>query len=338
MTMKRANESLLRAASDRFVRLAEDPEDAGLIAEIEQWRARSGEHEQAWLEVCRTWHGLIAVSETTEVGPRALRDMGERPFGGRSGGRAVDRRPAPRRRTRRVGTLAAAAMTVAMLWWVASDGPLRLNADHATASAETNEVGLPDGSRAHLGAQSLLRVGFSERARTVELLSGEAFFEVTPDPERPFRVAAGDLDVVAIGTAFNVRITSDGVETSVAEGVVRVDGAGLPAEAETLSAGQRLTVSAAGGSAEPEAIPPTDVALWRGERLVVSDRRVGDVVADLQRYLGGSVIFTDPEVAQKRVSGTYNLAEPDRALAAVLAPFDTGHLRITPFLTVIYPR
>lgn len=60
-------------------------------------------------------------------------------------------------------------------------------------------------------------------SRTIRIDSGEAFFEVAKDSQRPFVVHAADTAITAIGTQFNVRRAAGQVVVAVAEGVVQVD-------------------------------------------------------------------------------------------------------------------
>jgi transmembrane sensor len=65
-------------------------------------------------------------------------------------------------------------------------------------------------------------VNFSARVRFVELVKGEALFEVRPDPRRPFTVTAGDASIRDVGTRFNVYRGADNTTVSVLEGEVQV--------------------------------------------------------------------------------------------------------------------
>ncbi len=66
--------------------------------------------------------------------------------------------------------------------------------------------------------QSRLRVSFSEQIRTVELIDGQALFEVAKNPARPFVVVSGKTSVRAVGTQFDVYRKSAGTVVTVLEG------------------------------------------------------------------------------------------------------------------------
>jgi FecR protein len=65
-------------------------------------------------------------------------------------------------------------------------------------------VTLADGSHVELNSQSAIAIHYDAGQRRVRLLEGEAWFEVSPDPVRPFVVEASGGTVTALGTAFNV--------------------------------------------------------------------------------------------------------------------------------------
>ncbi|WP_205945875.1 FecR family protein [Pedobacter hiemivivus] len=88
------------------------------------------------------------------------------------------------------------------------------------------EVTLPDGTKVWLNAASKLRfpVAFSANERNVEL-SGEAYFEVAKDRQRPFKVKSAQQEITVLGTHFNVNAYSDDAfaKTTLLEGSVRVN-------------------------------------------------------------------------------------------------------------------
>lgn len=149
-------------------------------------------------------------------------------------------RPAEPRPWRRRGVLAAgAALAAAAVGGLYFTMPERVR----TAVGEQRIIRLEDGSRVHVNTGSSLRIAFSGEARRVVLEQGEAFFTVTPDPGRPFIVAAGDAEIRALGTRFLVR-REDTVHVALAEGSVAVS---LGDESrQVLEAGQALSVSGDG--------------------------------------------------------------------------------------------
>ena len=84
-------------------------------------------------------------------------------------------------------------------------------------------VPMGDGSHVTLNTDSEIRIALTDTERRVELGRGEAYFEVSKDPNRPFVVRAGNKRVIAVGTKFSVRREGDDIEIVVTEGKVRVE-------------------------------------------------------------------------------------------------------------------
>lgn len=95
-------------------------------------------------------------------------------------------------------------------------------ADYSTVQGEQRTVALPDGSMVYLNTDTAIAVVYGDDERWVELLRGEALFQVASNPDRPFRVIAEGGMTEAVGTAFVIR--EDPVDTvvTVTEGVVEV--------------------------------------------------------------------------------------------------------------------
>ena len=103
-------------------------------------------------------------------------------------------------------------------------------------------VTLEDGSRVHLNHGATISTDFNQRERRVSLLSGEANFQVTHDPQRPFTVEVGGVSFQAVGTAFNLKRSSSSVAVIVTEGRVRIGEKGADLETSNsplLEPGQR---------------------------------------------------------------------------------------------------
>ncbi len=92
---------------------------------------------------------------------------------------------------------------------------------------------LADGTLVELKKGSAVEARFDSQRREINLIKGEAHFSVTKDRLRPFIVHAGGASFRAIGTAFNVRLSSEEVELLVTEGVVGVEEASIEADLET---------------------------------------------------------------------------------------------------------
>jgi transmembrane sensor len=168
------------------------------------------------------------------------------------------------------------------------------------------------------------------------LLDGQAFFNVIHDAGRPFMVEAVGATAHDIGTAFDINIAPENVVVAVQSGTVGVFFGTAPAE--TLTAGERLTIDRATWHSVRTRKPIDSIAAWRAGRLVVDNLPVGEVVQYLRRYYNGYIWVHDPALNNRRISGVYNLNDPVSALRAVVEPHAGVVTTITPFLLVVTTR
>jgi transmembrane sensor len=244
----------------------------------------------------------------------------------------LTRSAAPYRRRTLAGLAAAVAATLAILVW----GPgllLSLQADYATGIAGTRIVALEDGSSVTLGADSAIAVDFVADRRAVRLLKGEAFFDVAPDPERPFSVAARQTTTTVYGTAFDVRSLPDSIAVSVEHGRVGVEWATGDAivASDTLGADDWAEFGNDGQLAAGKLLPGS-VAGWRSGKLILQDRPMSDAVG---RNFHGSVIVTDRSLLADRITGVFDLTSPEEALVAALHVHGGQVVKISPWLLLV---
>lgn len=320
---------------DWLLRLQDAPRDGEVARQFEVWRSRSPAHDRAWARARRSWQLIGAV-------PLAYEHLWNEGQAGAHGPAAGDGRVSGARRRRRAGWkewTAGSVAIAAFAMFLAFAMPaimLRLEADYVTATAESREITLEDGSVVTLGADSAVAARMDHNMRRIILLSGEAFFEVTPDSSRPFVVASGGVDVTAFGTAFNVQLSTVATTVELARGSVGVswDRAALHDDT-SLSPGEMVVVDRHTGAMVKNSIAQHDVAAWRNGRLFVNDATIGSVVEQLRRYHPAWISLPDYRLAARRVTGLYDLRDPDRALRALVQPYE-GHVReISPYLRVV---
>ncbi|MDC7788320.1 FecR domain-containing protein [Rhodoplanes sp. TEM] len=306
---------LLDEAIDLMIRLQNDPDNPVALEMVRAWRARGPEHERVWALVSGA-HGAT--------------------------GTVLERRRKAARRgpTRRKLVVAGAVAIGGGLagWSVLPDLLARRQADHVTAKGEVRRVTLPDGSVATLGPASAIALDPAAAHRAVVLLEGMAYFEVAPDPRRPFSVRAGPLTATALGTAFDVADDAGVVAVSVRQGVVeaRAPEPGLAA-GQTLRAGDWLSVDPASHDVDRGRRDAEQIAAWRDDRIVAERVPVKALVERIARWIPGRVVLADPFIGAQRVSGLFDLADPVAALAAVVHPAGARVRRISSFLTVVSP-
>ena len=312
---------ILRQAVDWSILLDDDPDDPALRAKFEAWRAEDPLHDDAWEETRRASRLIAQTKHVTPLAPAGKRTVAT---------------PRKMRAMPRAGMLAALAATIIFAWFAAPDVIVRFNADHMTGTAEQKVITLSDGSTVRLAPESALSFADTPKERGITLLSGEAYFDVIRDPARPFTVAAEAASVTVLGTGFNVRLGAEATDVAVKHGRVRVDAESGAKDSATLEAGQWARVSADGRTLRG-AIDPDAVGGWTESRIVAIDRRLSDVLADLRRYYAGTIILTGEALAQRSVTGVFDVSDPVAAASVIVQPHGGKVRQITPWMIVISP-
>ncbi len=204
---------------------------------------------------------------------------------------------------------------------------------YSTHIGEFHRVSLSDGSTVALNTDTEVRVRYGNKTRHVELVRGEALFEVAKNPDRPFDVEAGDTTVRAVGTAFSVRLRDEGrdeqVDVVVSEGRVAIN----PPSPQTYAAGSVATVR--NGRVGATTIEDEDITgklAWTTGRLVFQGEKLSDVVDEINRYNPRKLLVADPDIAGLRIGGTFQATDPDGFARALDRTFGIkSHLVSRPF-------
>ncbi|CAI1669061.1 fec operon regulator FecR [Serratia liquefaciens] len=195
--------------------------------------------------------------------------------------------------------------------WLGFQSPLgrELRADYRTATGEIKPIVLSDGSQLVLNTASAVDVRYSAEKRLILLHSGEISL-ITGRDDRPFWVESRQGAMRALGTHFLVRENDDQTQLTVLEHAVEAQLAQFPQEKRRVNAGEQISFSAA-AFGQQQAAGNGDS--WTRGVLSVSQWRLDQVLAELARYRHGR-LDCDPAIAGLRVSGSFPLREPDRAL------------------------
>lgn len=304
-----------------WVRLDGASDAPEVLAEFQRWLAADAAHAEAYRRLQQLWSDLAEV-ERRLVPPSA--DFSPKP-----------RKTVPAKIWQRARLPLALAASLA-LWWL-SPLSLGLRADFHTGFGEVRDIALSDGSAVHLNGNSALLVQFGAGQRRLTLLRGEALFEVSPDPARPFQVQAGDGVVTALGTAFNVRLDGGRVVVGVTEHRVALElqRGGHPQRGELLE-GQQAAFSSEQGIGPVQAVDKLAAAAWRRGKLVFENRPLGEVVAELNRYHRGLLLIEDSALAERRVSGVFGTGQPLAVLAAIESSLHIHSTRLGDYLILLH--
>lgn len=298
-------ETIQQQAERWFARLRSEGCSAAEHREFDAWLAADAMHASAYAQTERLWNALGGLSDDVEL-KRAR-------HAARRAAQASMHRAAGRRRVA-IAASFAGALVVAMSSWFLGDHAATKR--YATAHGEQRSIMLADGSRVMLNTDTVLDVTLGGRIRTVQLLKGEALFDVVHDATHPFVVHADGNVVSDLGTRFDIDEGSKQTTVTVLDGSVNVERGDRAAR---LSRGQQLV--AGDGMWRQGTTDPAMAAGWSRGQLVFSATPLAQAVADANRYAREQLIIADPRLEAIKVSGEFRIGNTQALLRALESAF-----------------
>ena len=304
--------------------------DRGL-SEIEEsrfsdWVNISQTHRQCLFDIAQTWDELSVLNELSTLFPLRNNHVHKKNIFAHR---------------KNFGIAASLAIVfVSCLVWLVNSQLLSSITDSSllvlsaeTSVGEQRVLSLTDGSFIHLNTDSSVLVDFSDKRRYVHLLRGEAHFEVAHDEMRPFIVKAVNNTVTAVGTAFNIQITSaKKFELLVTDGKVLVNNKQVnnhistntelshPPEGlgELMIAGQKAVISQQ--SIQQLTLSNKQVQsdlAWQQGMLVFHGEPLAEALKEISRYTSINFTLADEQVKQRRVAGYFKAGDIQGLLFAL---------------------
>lgn len=154
----------------------------------------------------------------------------------------------------------------------------------STPKGYSHQLILPDGTRVWLNTVSAIRfpVAFTEDTREVTLV-GEAYFEVSHDTSKPFKVIANGSTIHVLGTHFNVSAYADEqhVVTTLLEGAVNVSKNGSNVE---LRPGEQAVVDGKTGQVWQSKADIQSVMAWKNGYFRFDDERIESIINKVSKW------------------------------------------------------
>jgi transmembrane sensor len=316
------NQSVSDQATAWFVRLRADDVSVDEKAQFLKWCQEDGDHAKSYDKIRLLWERLDAPSKHVSVKLAAER-------------LAVTSKFLPARQPyfRLLTTLPALVLAVLLAYRL----PVHYQnsqSDYFTAPGKQMTVALQDGSRLTLNTDSALAVDFSDRQRHIELIRGEAFFQVSPDKNRPFTVSNGSASAQAVGTAFSVKKAGSDMQVTVSEGTVKVTSDNSDATA-LIHINER--VEYLGGFVGP--VMPADILetfAWQRGQLIFKRQPLAKVVEEVNRYRSGRIMIINPRLKERIVSGVFDTSDTDGVISAIKTTLKVNSLNLSDRLVLLY--
>ncbi len=210
---------------------------------------------------------------------------------------------------RNVAAIAVIALTVVGLISVLSN---RQSAEMQFAEVgalrgQKASVTLPDGTHVILNSESTIKysTAFNKSDRQIEL-TGEAYFDVAKDKKRAFVVKAGNVEVVAVGTAFNVKAYpgENQISTTLLEGKVNVS---KGKETVSMQPNEKLEFNVKNNSFNKFKLTEAENSIgWMNDKLSFDNATLEEVVAVFSRFYNVEIQFATEAIKKQRFTGQIN--------------------------------
>lgn len=209
-----------------------------------------------------------------------------------------------------------------------------------TKSGERKKIKLQDGTTVLLNAKSLLSVnkGFNDQFREVTL-TGEAFFDVAHDKNKPFKVHTTDFNINVLGTAFNVKAYPDETtsEATLIRGLITMEAVNGNGGTITLKPSQKVTFyKSVAPQQKSKLLKPTALqpeitinhytkikdstiveTAWTQNRIEIYDQDFDEIKNVLEKWYNVEIRFTDPSIEKYRFTATITNESIEQVLQAL---------------------
>ncbi|MBE7641533.1 DUF4974 domain-containing protein [Salegentibacter sp. BLCTC] len=178
-----------------------------------------------------------------------------------------------------------------------------------TPNGKRFKVQLSDGSLVFMNAGSSLKypVNFSRNDKREVFLIGEAFFKITKDLNRPFKVSAQNLEIGVLGTEFNVSAYPEDTTAAVVlvEGAVQLHTKQNKAEPSILKPGQLASTTKHIGDLKISEVDPSIYTSWMEGRMVFRNMSFEDILKKMERHFGVSIINKNKAIAKEKFNASF---------------------------------
>ena len=173
------------------------------------------------------------------------------------------------------------------------------------------KITLPDGTKVWLNSESQLKypVSFTEGTpRKVELVYGEAYFDVSPSTEHKgakFKVLNNRQEVEVLGTEFNIKAYKDetNIYTTLVEGKVAIN---TENQNKILRPGEQSNLDITLNSITINKVNIRQETSWRDGIYIFKGKSLKEIMVTLSRWYNMDVIFVDKNLEEVRFTGSLN--------------------------------
>jgi len=312
------NDNIDEQAVAWFIRLRADNVSNEDRKSFNQWLEQDTAHRRAFDEICVMWGDTDLLN--------SLR------INAKSHGIA----PKPKKKryylSPRIPLALAACLVLAVM--LASPMQVLLKADYSSAIGERKTVLLEDGSTAMLNTDSAIAVNMEDGKRSVKLFKGEVFFDVKPDPSRPFLVRAEHSTTRVLGTRFFVNHRQESDEIKVLSGRVEVSDNQIWKDPVVLGEDEMVAVYDT-KIGQPKKLDSKLATSWINGFLAYENETLESVINTINRYRPGMVFFRDDSLRQLKVNGRLSIRESHDMLKVLQRTMGLKMTYVTDWVVIV---
>jgi len=190
------------------------------------------------------------------------------------------------------------------------------------------QVVLPDGTQVWLNSSSSLSypTEFTGNSRTVKL-TGEAYFEVAKNKDKPFYVEMNNVQVKVLGTHFNISAYADdnNLTTTLLEGSVQISKNGIQA---LLKPGQQAAIGCSANTIVVSKAHIKEAMAWKNGYFMFNDDNIVDIMKKVSRWYDADIEYQG-NFANQRFGGTFTRSKSITDLLKNLEQISNVHFKIT---------
>jgi transmembrane sensor len=189
-------------------------------------------------------------------------------------------------------------------------------------------VHLPDGSTVLLNDNSSLKYdqnSFNSKTREVTL-TGEAFFDIKRNEEKPFIVHTGKVQTRVLGTAFNINAknSSNNIEVTVTRGKVQVGD--TQKVYGVITPNQQIKVNKNTLNFEQNNINAAVVTEWKSNYLILDDINMTEAAALISQKYKVQILIQNEKIKNCRITASFlNEEDLDHVLKVISSVLETEY-------------
>ncbi|SKA07455.1 ferric-dicitrate binding protein FerR, regulates iron transport through sigma-19 [Chitinophaga eiseniae] len=294
----------------------QSPEDEVLQAQLSSWLAEDNSHGELYQQVHLLWEQAphAAFFEEADAPAATARFL-----------QLLDQVKAaapvvPLTHVRRRWWAAAVLLMIAAAgWWQYSRHRIQWIAK--TTTGRPDSVLLADGSKIYLNKHASVKypAAFTGKGREVQLIAGEAFFDIATNPVHPFTVVSGPAQIHVLGTSFNVKAANTTIQVYVLSGSVAV---AHQQHSLRLQAGQGASCNTRTGEIKADTSAGNNQLAWRTRELQFTDTSLQAVCEALSDAYGVTMVL-DPGISKERkLNANFNNKSLPDILQTLTALYD----------------